>query len=879
MEYGDVEKLFRTDTSGLTNAEVEHRIELFGYNKLIEKGRPSVFALFFAQFKDLMTIILLGATLVSGLLGEYADAVTIIAIVLLNAILGLVQEIKAEKALAALKELAAPVVTVRRQGQDQLIKSELLVPGDIVYLAAGDRVTADIRLGQTSALEVDEAALTGESLPVKKRSNPVSESSSLPERKSMVYYGTMITKGHAQGVVIATGMETEVGRIAELIQVEEDPTPLQVRLAQLGKYLVTVCLLVCAGVVALGILRGEPMHRMFLAGVSLAVAAIPEGLPAIVTIVLALGVQRISKVNALVRRLPAVETLGSATVVCSDKTGTLTCNQMTVRRYYVGGQQYVVTGDGLSMRGHYLQGGAVIRGDIPNDLKLALRIGAVCNNSRINKGKKISLIGDPTEGALLIAAEKAQLKHDDIRLGELPFDSTRKAMSVFAQDSQGRLWLYTKGAPDTLLAKCSHVLQDGRRMRLNQQLAKSILEVNDDYANDGLRVLGLAYKEYNGDTEVDNPDSVEQNLTFVGLAAMQDPPRPEVKSAIQMCQLAGIRVLMITGDHALTAHSIANEIGIKVQGKVLVGSEISGMTDLELNDAVQNTSVFARVSPEHKLRIVRALRKQGHVVAMTGDGINDAPALKEADIGVSMGQCGTEVAREASALVLQDDNFATIVDAIREGRGIYDNIRKFIRYLLACNVGELLSVFIAMACGLPLPLRPMQILWVNLVTDGLPAMALGVDIPDKNIMLRQPRPREEGIFSRGLARKIMTRGVLIGISTVGVFAVSLNLHGDLSRAQTMAFGTLVLCQLFHVFDCRSETLGVVEKGLLTNPLLIGSVVTSLILVMISMYVPFMRTLFGNTALDIHQWATICLASGFPSIVIGLRRVVLYRARR
>lgn len=880
MSYTDVLQLFRSSTLGLTPRETEDRLGIYGHNRLIEKGRPSVISIFFAQFQDLMTVILLGATLVSGLLGEYADAATIIAIVLLNAALGLIQELKAEKAMAALKELAAPVVTVRRGGQEQILKAEFLVPGDIVLLTAGDRVPADLRLGHTSAFEVEEAALTGESLPVKKSVKEVCQQSSLPERRCMAYFGTMVTKGNASGVVVATGMETEVGRIAELLQTVQEPTPLQNRLSQLGRYLVAACLLVCAGVVVLGITRGEPVHRMFLAGVSLAVAAIPEGLPAIVTIVLALGVQRISKVNALVRRLPAVETLGSASVICSDKTGTLTCNQMTVREIYAAGHCYVVSGDGLNLRGEFK---SLRNTSLPEDnsaLKLALRIGAVCNNSKLTTGKSISVIGDPTEGALLVAARKAQLQLTDTRLGEIPFDSARKTMSVIVEDHSGKRWLFTKGAPDTLLGNCPYELSDGKRKRMTINRLDAITSQNEHYAARGLRVLGLAYREYSGDVDIDECDLVERDLTFVGLVAMQDPPRPEVKDALRLCQLAGIRVIMITGDHALTALAIAKEIGmIGKDGRVVLGSEVANLSEAKLWDVVADVNVFARVSPEHKLRIVRALRHQGHVVAMTGDGINDAPALKEADIGVSMGQCGTEVAREASSLVLQDDNFATVVEAVREGRGIYDNIRKFIRYLLACNVGELLSVFIAMSAGLPLPLRPMQILWVNLVTDGLPAMALGVDTPDSQIMLRLPRPRDEGIFSRGLARKIVSRGVLIGISTALVFGVSLHLHGDLARAQTMAFCTLVLCQLFHVFDCRSEVMGVVEKGILTNPLLLASVVSSLVLVLVSIYVPFLQGLFGNVPLDLRQWVIIGLASGLPSIVIGVRRVVLYRARR
>ncbi|MBT9153439.1 MAG: Calcium-transporting ATPase [Firmicutes bacterium] len=540
----------------------------------------------------------------------------------------------------------------------------------------------------------------------------------------MTYFGTMATKGRAEGVVVATGMTTEVGVIAELLQSKDEPTPLQQRFNELSRYLVTVCIAVCACVVALGLSHGEPLYSMFLAGVSLAVAAIPEGLPAIVTIVLALGVQRIAKVKALVRRLPAVETLGSATVICSDKTGTLTCNQMTVTEVWAGGEGYRVTGYGLTPQGEFWLGAKRVEAQMVPDLCLALRSGAACTATRVLRGKQMAVLGDPTEAALIVAAEKAKLDATVSLVKEFPFDSQRMLMSVVVKDQSGKHQVFTKGAPDALFALCTEYREKGRSTKLTPAILATL-----------------------------------RGLTFAGLVGMHDPPRPEVRATLKKCRMAGIRVIMVTGDHALTALAIAREIElVGKEARAVTGTELKAMSDDELADVVSRVNVFARVSPECKLRLVRTLRRLGDVVAMTGDGINDAPALKEADIGVSMGQCGTEVAREASALVLQDDNFATIVKAIEEGRGIYDNIRKFIRYLLSCNVGELLAVFVAMAVGLPLPLRPMQILWVNLVTDGLPAMALGVDSADKNVMLRQPRSPQEGVFSRGLARRILTRG-------------------------------------------------------------------------------------------------------------------------
>lgn len=876
LAYDSVLLRLRTNQSGLCKREAERRLREVGLNQLVEKPRPSLFVRFLGQLGDLMTQVLLAATAVSALMGEYADAVIIVAIVVLNSTLGLIQEWRAEKALAALKKLASPTVTARRDGTEETIAVSQLVPGDIVLLTAGDRIPADVRLGQAWSFEVDEAALTGESVPVSKHTHAVAEGAGVPERTSMAYFGTMATKGRAEGVVVATGMATEVGLIARLLQTKDEPTPLQQRFAELSRYLVAACIAVCVGVVVLGLSHGEPLYSMFLAGVSLAVAAIPEGLPAIVTIVLALGVQRIAKVKALVRRLPAVETLGSATVICSDKTGTLTCNQMTVTEVWAGGEVFRVTGYGLNPQGEFYLGAKRVDATESPDLSLALRIGAVCTATRVTRGKQVAVLGDPTEAALIVAAEKAKLETTVSLVKELPFDSQRMLMSVVIRNAGGRHLVFTKGAPDALFAVCTEYREQGRSHKLTPAALVMLQKKNEELAARGLRVLGVAYREYRGGQEQVEAASIERGLTLVGLVGMYDPPRPEVKATLRKCKMAGIRVIMVTGDHALTALAIAREIElVGKEARAVTGKELSAMHDGELEKIVSEVNVFARVSPECKLRLVRALRRLGAVVAMTGDGINDAPALKEADIGVSMGQCGTEVAREASALVLQDDNFATIVKAIEEGRGIYDNIRKFVRYLLSCNVGELLAVFVAMAVGLPLPLRPMQILWVNLVTDGLPAMALGVDSADKNVMLRQPRSPQEGVFSRGLARRILTRGVLIGLSTALVFAASLTTRQCLATAQTMAFATLVVCQLLHVFDCRSETLGVAEKGLTTNPLLLGAVVSSALLLLVSIYWPFLRDLFGNVPLGGADWGIVLLASGLPTLVIGVRRLLTH----
>lgn len=889
-------EMLQTSERGLKSAEVARRVHEHGPNQLAESDRVSPWVMFLNQFRDFMIVVLLVATLISAVLGEFADALTIIAIVLVNAVLGFVQEYRAERAIDALKDLTAPQVEVVRDGYDCTVDVRELVPGDVVRLKTGDRVPADMRVISSMALEADEAALTGESLPVRKTPEPVAVGTLLADRVSMLYAGTLISRGHGTGVVTSTGMETEVGRIAELLQnTEREPTPLQSRLEQLGKYIVCACLAICAAVVVLGIMRGENPAAMFLAGVSLAVAAIPEGLPAIVTIALAIGVQRMIRVNAIVRKLPAVETLGCSTVICSDKTGTLTKNAMTVRSVWLPGGEVDVTGEGYSQQGELLQGGTKISLSGHPQLAMCLQIAVLCNNARIEQGIEHKGIlrrsstwkikGDPTEAALLIAGAKAGVVRDRLGtslrvLDEIPFDSVRKRMSILVEDTGGRKWSYCKGAPDVLLERCSHYYDGSEAKVLDKMMRNHILARVESMGGSALRVLAVAYRPLPTHRTVPDVDEMEVHLVFAGLFGMIDPPRPEAKAALRTCATAGIRAVMITGDHATTAGAIGRELGlIGSGGTVITGEQLNRMSEHELEQAVKRCQVFARVSPHHKLEIVRILKKAGHTVAMTGDGINDAPALMEADIGVAMGQGGTDVAKEASALILSDDNFATIVSAVREGRAIYDNIRKFIRYLLACNVGELLTVFLTMLLRMPLPLKPIQILWVNLVTDGLPAMALGVDVPDRDLMLRMPRPKAEGVFARGLSRKIMTRGVLIGITTTAVFTLALLFSKELVLARTMAFATLVYCQLFHVFDCRSETMGILEKGLSSNLYLIGAVTVSSLMFLAVLYIPSLRILFNTAALSYRQWAIVLLASGLPTMLVGVRRVIRYQRRR
>jgi len=874
---------------GLTTAAVQRRLQQFGPNRLEQAPTLSAWQIFLEQFKDFMTLVLLAATLVSGLLGEYADSLSIIAIVLVNAILGFIQEYRAEQAIAALAKLNSPHVDIRRDGRDLTVDVGELVPGDIVYLQAGMRVPADIRIVAATALEVDEAALTGESVPVRKSAAAVAESVPVHDRLSMLYAGTLITRGHGSGLVVATGMQTEVGRIAQMLQeVEREPTPLQVRLEQLGKYIVWGCLFVCAAVVILGIYRGENPTTMFLAGVSLAVAAIPEGLPAIVTIALAIGVQRMVKARAIVRKLPAVETLGSSSVICSDKTGTLTKNEMTVRRLWLASGWVEVSGDGYAPQGELTRHGRVLAAEHAPDLKRLLTITTLCNSSDViaetigtgplRRGRTIyAAKGDPTEAALVTAAAKAGISRQGLLkeyevIDEIPFDSERKRMSVLTTDSAGKRWLFSKGAPEVLLPLCSHYL-DGTTVRsltpaVRQQVQEKVAEMGDA----ALRVLAVAYRGIAPTEQREQAERLESDLVLVGAVGMIDPPRPEARAALQTCRSAGIHTLMITGDHARTAKAIGLELGmINSNERVYTGVDLDRLQGAELAAALRQGRIFARVAPQHKLQIVRALKQAGHVVAMTGDGVNDAPALMEADIGVAMGQTGTDVAKEASALVLEDDNFVTIVAAIREGRAIYDNIRKFIRYLLSCNVGELMTVLLTMLLRLPLPLKPLQILWVNLVTDGLPAMALGVEPADPDLMQRPPRPKNEGIFARGLGRRILVRGTLIGVTTTIVFSSTMWCIGDLRLARTMAFATLVFCQLFHVFDCRSETMGIMEKGFFTNPYLIGAVFLSSLMFLAVLYIPALRHLFNTVALDFEQWLVVLLAAGLPTLLISIRR--------
>lgn len=850
-----IKKLKSNVDIGISTDEAQKRMRKYGENVLHTAKTPKAYKIFLRQFTDVMIVILLLAAVVSAFLGEIADAVTIAIIVLANGILGFVQEYRAEKSIAVLKQLTAPVAHVKRNGVWQEIKAAELVIGDIVQINAGDIVPADLRLLKAVSLEINEAALSGEAVNAQKDADSIcAKDCPLAERSNMAYMGTTVAAGYGEGIVVATAMQSEIGKIAGLLDDETmSKTPLQKRLAHLGRILVILCLIVVIVVAAIGVYNGENVYQMFLLGVSLAVAAIPEGLPAIVTIALALGVRRMLKEQAIIRKLPAVETLGCATVICTDKTGTLTENKMQPVMVQTALYNYEANSDQSkwAMEGKWL-----------------VRCAVLCNNAA-NIAQ-----ANQTEQALLQLVsdeEYAEIVAENIRLSEEAFDSKKKMMSVCCQNG-AKTVTYQKGAPEYLLANCRYVMLDGKAENLTASWQEQILEQNKKLAMKGYRVLGFAVDSTDIDTK---GGKTADGLVFLGLVALRDNLRPEVYGAIAKCKTAQVRVMMITGDQPLTAKSIACEAGIcNERDKVLNGSDLQGMNERTLRKMVEKVNVYARVTPEDKLRIVKALQQNGHIVAMSGDGINDAPAIKAADIGIAMGQNGTEVSREAADMVLADDNFATIVRAIEEGRGIYSNIRKFIRYLLACNIGEVLTMFTAAILMLPMPLLPIQILWVNLVTDGLPAMALGIDPKESDLMQHAPRKSTESIFAAGLGRKIVFRGIMIAFMAMTVYILAFNYSfGNMVYARSAAFTMLVMSQLCHVFDCRSERYSIFEMKN-SNKYLLGAVWVSLVMQIAVLYVPFLQGIFQTMGLDILTWAVIIILASMLSWVYGAYRVVV-----
>jgi len=795
----------KSGTKGLTTRQAEESLRQYGLNLLVQKKDNHLIKIFAGQFRDTFVLILLAATAASFFMGNVGEALTIIAIVFLNAVLGFVQEYRTEKTLEALKELSAPKARVYRDGRLQVTEASQLVPGDYIILEAGDRVPADAVLDDGSQISCNESMLSGESVPVSKK------------KGDKIYMGTTVVQGRGKAEVFATGMNTQMGHIAHLVQnTSEELTPLQQRLDEMGKWIGIGCLLICGLVSVIGYLRGEPLFQMIMLGISLAVAAIPEGLCAIVTVSLALSVRKMLKRKALVRRLHAIETLGCADVICTDKTGTLTQNKMTVTELF-------------TFTDHHLCADSSGKWPSRKVSQHLLWAAALCNSCEKTGGKKERYTGDPTETALIEAAQALGCDPTEVGMtlcGELPFDPVRKMMSVVVKNKKGELLQLTKGAPDFLLKVSTHYEGKQGIVPLSQTQREQFQQKVEEMSARGLRVLAFAFRQPQTER-----DLKEHNLILVGAAAMKDPPRQESYSAVKACRCAGIRPVMITGDSAQTAQAIAQELHIFSQGDgVITGGQLENMSDQQLYDKVENTSVYCRVAPEHKLRIVKALKKRGHIVAMTGDGVNDAPAIKEADIGVSMGKTGTDIAREASAMVLLDDNFSTLVSAVEEGRTIYANIRKFLRYLLSCNVGEVFTMFAGMIMGLPVVLTPIQILLVNLVTDGLPALALGADPPQGNEMHTPPRRKDESVFSGGLFGKICFRGCLIGISTLFSFVALYALSSSLQTARGGALLTLVSAQLFHAFECRSEHKTLFEsKGSQNIPLVLSVMLSAIII--------------------------------------------------
>jgi Ca2+-transporting ATPase len=844
--------------AGLDDADVAGRLSEVGPNKLAEPPTRPAWALLADQFRNVLIVVLIGAAVLAGLVGDLKDAAVIGVVLVANAVLGFVQEHRAERSLAALKQMLVPTATVRRRGQVATVPAETLVPGDVVLLEAGDRVPADGRLAVAASLEVDESALTGESAPVAKTVDPVGDDAPLAERASMAFMNTVVTRGRGELLVTATGMGTEIGALASLLQAAPtEPTPLQHQLAALGRRLAGVGGVAVAVFFILGVARGEALGDTLLAAVALAVAAIPEGLPAVVTVTLAVGVHRLAKRGAIVKRLASVETLGSTTVICSDKTGTLTLNQMTARAVVTGDTRYDVTGEGYDPDGHIL--GADGRPAAGAVDRLA-RLAVACNDSRVVDG---TAIGDPTEAALVTLAAKAGMHPDHVaatwpRLAEVPFDSNRKFMATFHRDDGGRIVVAAKGGADVLIGRCTTVATPTGPAPLDAAARRALDDHVHAMAGEGLRVLAVAERRLPPHL-LDAADDEERlvaladQLTLVGLVGLLDPPRPEARHGIALCRRAGVAVKMITGDHAATASAIAAQLGLP--GATLTGAELDALDDDALAAAVESTAVFARVAPEHKVRLVRALRGNGHVVAMTGDGVNDAPALKSADIGVAMGITGTEVSKEAAAMVLTDDNFATIVRAIEAGRGIYDNIVKFVRFQLSTNVGAIFSLLGAQLAGLPVPFTPLQVLWVNLIMDGPPAMALGVDPPDRAAMDRPPRRRREAILTMRRLGRLAATGTVMAVGTLAVLAFGID-TGSEDHALALAFTTFVLFQVFNALCARSETDSVFSRATLRNPKLWAALGVVVVLQVVAVHVGAVQGVFDTTEFTPWDWALV-----------------------
>jgi Ca2+-transporting ATPase len=885
----------KSNLQGLTSDEAKRRLDEIGPNELTQEKKISPWALLLDQFKSVLVIILLVAVALSVVIGlvnhkpgaglpeEITDALVILAIVIAVVILGFIEEFRSEKALDALKRMAAPTATVLRDGVEKEIPARELVPGDILVLSTGDKTPADARIIESANLSTQEAALTGESTPVEKTTEIITgKDVPVGDRKNMVYSGTVVTYGRGKAVVTTTGMQTEFGKIATMLQeVKEEQTPLQRNLDRVGKLLGLAALVIVAIVVALSIFRGHTFIEMFIWGVSLAVAAVPEALPAVVVISLAIGVQKMAKRHALIRRLSAVETLGSTSIICSDKTGTLTQDQMTIRQLFVSGKSINVTGAGYEPKGEFNINGNPF--DVKQDptIKIMMQVNTLCNDTHLLKTDgKWEIKGDPTEGALLVVAAKSGVSHEiaeeeSPRIDEIPFSSERKRMTTVHKSPSGNV-AYSKGAPEIIVDACSQVIKNGQTRPLTEADKSLILDSARLMAENALRVLAMAYKPLPPD--LTDKSEYEKSMVFVGLAGMIDPPRPEVKEAINTCEKAGIKSIMITGDHKITASAIAKELGILKNGIALTGAELDKLSDVAYENMVGDIEVYARVSPSHKLKVIEAFSKRGDVVAMTGDGVNDAPALKKADIGVAMGITGTDVSKEAAAMVLTDDNFASIVAAVEEGRGIFLNIKKYLMFLLSANVGEVMVMFFASLFAMPLPLLAIHLLWVNLTTDGLPALALAVDPKDPDIMERPPRNPKSGVFTKNVLVTIGVIGVVMAVTVIGMFIWRLSTETGswqtasdrlIEEGQTMVLSTLVLFELFTALACRSEIHSYFKIGIFSNKWLIYANLSSLVLLLAIMYIPILQNPFHVLPIGLEDWAVVIPVSltGFISIEI------------
>ncbi len=865
-------------STGLKEEQIRANTQTYGLNQLKAEAKKSFMRKLLEQFKDFLILILLAASIVSFAVGEKTDAMIIIAIVIINAFLGLYQEGKAEKAIEALQKMAAPNANVLRNGSPVSVPAEQLVPGDIVILETGDIVPADLRLIESSNLKIEEASLTGESVAVEKTAEAsYTNEVQLAERENMAYSSTILTYGRGKGIVVETGHNTEIGKIASMIQsYEEEQTPLQKKLAKLGKDLGIIVLGVCAVVFVVGILRKLPVLDMFMTSISLAVAAIPEGLPAIVTVVLSLGMGKMAERNAIVKKLPAVETLGTTTVICSDKTGTLTQNEMTVVKVYVDEKVLDVEGEGYEMEGSIKDGNEIADCDKIPSLKRLLDIALLANDAKLKKteNNKLGVMGDPTEGALLTLAGKQDMLSEEYnekypRRNELPFDSDRKMMTTFHENiGADKIVSFTKGAPDIVLSHSKYLLQKGEVILLTEERRTAILSMNSNFAQNALRVLAMAYRSYETMPEKISIETIEQDMIFVGMVGMIDPARSEAKEAIKLCKKAGIIPVMITGDYKETAFAIGKQLGMVTEpNQAIMGAELDAYTSEQMRELVKEKRVYARVSPEHKVKIVTALKENGNITAMTGDGVNDALAIKKADIGIAMGITGTDVAKNTAEVILTDDNFASIVDAVKEGRIIYANIKKFVSFLLSCNIGEILIVLLSIVMQWPVPMLPIQLLWLNLVTDSFPALALGVEKGDPEIMNEPPRDPDEPVLDKVTFRRIIIQSIAICAATLSAYRYGLLHYADnLAGARTVAFVTLITAELLRSYSARSDNHSIFKIGIFSNKALMLGTVFSFGMMFVVVYVPFLQTLFKTVPLGYKEWSIVLPCAFIPFLV-------------